>query len=236
VKLPGTAFVAGIALLGVAGVACSPAHVAPFTPRQRLYTPGSYAQKDLAARSANGSLFSNALPGYLEDTRAHRVGDTVVINLDENADAAGGSNTKLARESQGTSGVSALLGILPALKRAYPAMDPQKLFDFNAKSGFSGDGATTRRGQLTGSIAVRVTKELPNGDLFLEGTKVVLINNEEQHLYVSGLARTADIGPDNSLLSSRIADAQIEFTGRGDVADQQRRGWAARALDVINPF
>jgi flagellar L-ring protein precursor FlgH len=217
-------------------VACGPAHVAPFVPRQRVYTAGNYALKDAAARPGRGSLFSEATPGFLEDTRAHRVGDTIVIRIEENADAAGGSNTTLQRDSSGTSGVTAMLGILPALKRAYPGMDPQKLFEFGAKSAFSGDGATTRRGQLTGSLAVRVVKELPNGDLYLEGTKVVLINNEEQHLYVSGLARTADIGPDNSMSSSRVADAQIEFTGRGDVADQQRRGWAARALDAINPF
>jgi flagellar L-ring protein precursor FlgH len=77
---------------------------------------------------------------------------------------------------------------------------------------------------------------MPNGDLFLEGTKVVLINNEEYHLYISGLVRPTDIAQDNSVLSSRIADAQIEFTGRGDLADQQRKGWLARLLDWANPF
>ena len=83
---------------------------------------------------------------------------------------------------------------------------------------------------------MRVSKEMPNGDLFLEGTKVVLINNEEYHLYVSGLVRPTDISPDNSVQSTRIADAQIEFTGRGDLADQQRKGWMIRLLDTMNPF
>ncbi|MEO8877789.1 MAG: flagellar basal body L-ring protein FlgH, partial [Polyangiaceae bacterium] len=77
---------------------------------------------------------------------------------------------------------------------------------------------------------------MPNGDLFLEGTKVVLINNEEYHLYVSGLVRPTDIAQDNTVASTRIADAQIEFTGRGDIADQQRKGWGARLLDTLNPF
>jgi flagellar L-ring protein precursor FlgH len=64
----------------------------------------------------------------------------------------------------------------------------------------------------------------------------VLINNEEYHLYISGLVRPTDIAQDNSVLSSRVADAQIEFTGRGDLADQQRKGWFAKFVDWINPF
>ena len=83
---------------------------------------------------------------------------------------------------------------------------------------------------------MRVVREMPNGDLFVEGTKVVLINNEEYHLYISGLVRPTDIAQDNSIASTVIADAQIEFTGRGDVADQNRKGWLARLLDSLNPL
>jgi flagellar L-ring protein precursor FlgH len=79
-------------------------------------------------------------------------------------------------------------------------------------------------------------QQMPNGDLFVEGTKVVMINHEEIHLYISGLIRRADIAPDNSVASSRIADAQVEFTGRGDVADQVDRGWLTKILDWVNPF
>jgi flagellar L-ring protein precursor FlgH len=216
--------------------ACGPNHVQPFTPRQRVYTPGGYAQRDPSARPSTGSLYSDATPGYLEDTRAVRVGDTVVIHIDESADAQGQSTTNLSRESTGSAGASSLLGIVPVLKRAYPDMDPEKLIEYAAKSGFAGAGNTARQGQLSGNVAVRVTREMPNGDLFLEGTKVVLINNEEYHLYLSGLARPTDIAQDNTIASSRIADAQIEFTGRGDIADQQRKGWFARAVDSLNPF
>ena len=76
----------------------------------------------------------------------------------------------------------------------------------------------------------------PNGDLYLEGTKVILINAEEYHLYISGLVRPSDIAQDNTVASNRVADAQVEFTGRGDVADQQRKGWFGRMWDTINPF
>ena len=227
-----------VSLLVLAGVAagCGPRHVAPFTPRQRVYEAGDYAQKEAASKPSPGSLFSDANPGYLQDTRAVRVGDFVVININENANAQGDSNTNLSKDDSATTGVDGLLGLVPALKRAYPDIDPTKLISFASKSAFTGSGTTERQGQLNGSIAVRVVKEMPNGDLFIEGTKVVLINNEEYHLYLSGLVRPADIGQDNSIASTRIADAQIEFTGRGDLADQNRKGWFARLLDTFNPL
>jgi flagellar L-ring protein precursor FlgH len=217
-------------------LACSPRHVQPFTPRQRVYHPGEYAQESSSAKPSVGSLFSEASGGYLEDTRAHRVGDAVVIKISESADAEGTTTTTLKREGDGTTGVGGLFGLVPALQKAYPNIDTSKLIDFATKNGFTGEGDTARKGQLSGNIAVRITKEMPNGDLFLEGTKVVLINNEEYHLYVSGLVRPTDIAQDNSVASTRIADAQIEFTGRGDLADQQRKGWLARAIDTLNPF
>lgn len=227
----------GLAFILVASfAACGPPHIAPFTPRQRLYNPGAYAQSDARARPSPGSLFSDAVPGYLEDTRALRVGDLMMINIDENADASGAASTTLNRASTGQSGFAALFGLVPALKKAYPKLDPKNLFNYSSTENFTGTGNTQRNGTLSGTIAVRVAREMPNGDLFLEGTKVVMINTEEYHLYVSGLVRPTDIQQDNSVVSSRIADAQIEFTGRGDLADQQRKGWGARMLDAVNPF
>jgi len=215
---------------------CGPRHVAPFTPRKRIYQTGEYAQTAATAKPLNGSLFSEANGGWLEDTRAVRIGDFVVIKIDEQANAKGNSTTNLSQDSSMTAGSNNLLGLVPALKKAYPDIDPSKLIDFASKSAFAGAGDTARAGQLNGNIAVRVNKEMPNGDLFLEGTKVVLINNEEYHLYVSGLVRRVDIAQDDTVASSRIADAQIEFTGRGDIADQQRKGWLAKILESLNPF
>lgn len=217
-------------------LACGPNHVAPFTPRQRVYKAGAYAQTGAAARPSNGSLFSDAHGGWLEDTRAIRVGDFVVINIDEQANAKGAASTNMKKETDGTSGASAMVGLVPALKKAYPDIDTSKLVEYASKSSFAGAGDTARNGELSGRIAVRVVNEMPNGDLFLEGTKVVLINNEEYHLYISGLVRPTDIAQDNSIASSRLADAQVEFTGRGDLADQQRKGWGVRLFETLNPF
>lgn len=216
--------------------ACGPAHIAPIPVKVRDYKAGSYAQRDPAAKPAPGSLFSEAGGGYLEDTRAVRVGDIVVLVLTEAADAQGNATTKMQRDSSSSLGMDALFGAMAALKKAHPDVDPSKLVSFGSQSAFTGDGNTARKGQLNASIAVRVVKDMPNGDLYLEGTKVILINNEEYHLYVSGVVRRADIGQDNSVASSRVADAQFEFTGSGDLADQQRKGWFSRAVDKANPF
>jgi flagellar L-ring protein precursor FlgH len=225
-----------LALIAFELVACGPPHIAPFTPRNRKYEEGAYATRAESAKPAAGSIYSEAVAGYLEDTRAVRTGDVVHIIIDEKADAKGNATTELSRSSSESMGMKSLLGLVPAIQKAHPDIDPAHLIDLASQADFKGDGQTSRAGQLSGSIAVRVKKDLPNGDLFIEGTKVVMINHEEYHLYVSGVVRPADIDETNSVLSSAMADAQVEFTGRGDVADQVDRGWLKKILDSINPF
>jgi flagellar L-ring protein precursor FlgH len=217
-------------------LACGPPHIKPFTPRERNYATGDYAVQQEGAKPARGSIYTEGMAGYLEDTRAVRVGDIVMIRIDEQANAKGGASTDLDRTSSRSMGVDSFLGLVPALKKSHPDIDPAQLVSLMSEMNFAGQGQTSRDGVLKGVIAVRVKKELPNEDLFIEGTKVVMINQEEYHLYVSGLVRPTDIEGDNSVPSWRLADAQVEFTGRGDVADQIDRGWLAKVLDAINPF
>jgi len=221
---------------GVLLEGCGPAHIRPFTPRNRKYETGEYAATQKQAKPAQGSIYSEAQAGYLEDTRALRIGDVVQIVINEQADASGNAKTDLSRSSKRQDQLDSLLGLVPAIQKAYPNIDPKSLIQLASQSDFSGEGQTQRQGKLSGSIAVRVKQELPNGDLYVEGTKVVMINNEEYHLYISGVIRTADIENDNSVSSKLVADARVEFTGRGDVADQVDRGWLTKILDFINPF
>ena len=225
-----------IALLALELVACGPPHIAPFTPRNRKYEEGAYATRAASAKPAEGSIYSEAVAGYLEDTRAVRTGDVVHIIIDEKADAKGNATTQLSKSNSDSMGIQNLLGLVPAIQKAHPDIDPAHLIQLAAQADFKGDGQTARAGTLSGSIAVRVKKDLPNGDLFIEGTKVVMINHEEYHLYVSGVVRPADIDETNSVVSSAMADAQVEFTGRGDVADTVDRGWLKKILDSISPF
>jgi len=222
--------------LVLAAAGCGPQHIRPFTAKNRVYTPGKYAITQADAKPSEGSLFSEAGAGILQDTRAIRAGDIVIITIDEQADAKGDATTKLSKSSKREVNVDALLGLVPAIKKSHPDIDPAKLMAMASMADFAGDGQTSRKGALTGHVAVRVREQMPNGDLYIEGTKVVMINHEEYHLYVSGLIRPADIGRDNSIPSSRIADAQVEFTGRGDVDDQIERGWLTKFFDSINPF
>ncbi len=222
--------------ISVAGSACGPAHVAPFEPRHRKLDVGEYAAERADARPTAGSLFTEAVPGFLQDARALRVGDILFIKIDEATNAKGDATTKLNREVSRDVDVNAIFGLVPAIQEEHPDIDPKDLISILAKSDFAGEGKTSRKGELSGAIAVRVREVMPNGDLFVEGTKVVMINNEENHLYISGLVRTTDIGPDNSVPSVRVAEAQVEFTGRGDVADQVERGWLTKLFDAVNPF
>jgi flagellar L-ring protein precursor FlgH len=223
-------------IIGWLSASCGPAHIAPFTPRDRKYEQGEYEASKKQSKPSTGSIYSEAQAGYLEDTRALRTGDVVHIRIDEQADAQGGATTNLSKESNRENSVTALLGLMPALRKAYPNVDPENLLTMASTYDFAGEGKTQRAGKLKGSIAVRVKLTLPNGDLFVEGTKVVMINHEEQHLYISGVIRPADIEGDNSVASSLIADARVEFTGRGDINDQVERGWFNKFLDFINPF
>jgi flagellar L-ring protein FlgH len=227
----------GLALLALAALqGCGPNHIAPFTARERKYKAGEYAATQEHNKPSTGSIYTEAQSGYLEDTRALRVGDIVLVRINEKADAEGGATTNLSKETSRSAGVDSLMGLVPAIQKAYPNIDPKALIAMASQYDFAGEGQTKRAGSLNAVIGVKVKQELPNGDLFVEGTKVVMINYEEQHLYISGVIRSSDIAPDNSVESTLIADARVEFTGRGDIDDQVERGWLTKFLDAVNPF
>lgn len=217
--------------LAVMASACT-THIAPYKPKRRTFEAGDYAGPRVAS---GGSLYSGG-GGLFEDDVASRVGDILIIRIDERDAASREGSTKLDKTDQATYGVPAALGILAQLQAKYPDVDPGQLFATESAMTFAGSGASTRKGQLTATLPVRVRKELGNGDLFVEGTKVVMVGNEEQHIYVSGIVRRRDIAEDNSVPSSRVADAEIEYTGRGDIDDQQRRNWGSRLFAKVWPF
>lgn len=214
--------------------ACGPNHIAPHTPRHRQYDPGPYSRAPESV--SDGSLWQDSSRGLFADFRASRVGDIVTIRIDESARASGDASTSMDREAEHNFGIPNALGFMAALSAAHPDLDPSSLLSVMSEYSFSGDGSTRRGSRLNGTVAVRVKDELPNGDLFVEGTKVILINNEELHVYVSGVIRPQDITEDNSVRSSLVADAQIEFTGQGALTNNQRQGWLSRLISEVRPF
>ncbi|MDD9965675.1 MAG: flagellar basal body L-ring protein FlgH [Myxococcales bacterium] len=224
-----------VAMASLVGLcACGPAHIAPHTPRHRDYRPGAYER---APREVSpGSLWQDSSRSLVADFRASRVGDLVTIRVDESPQAAGDAATAMDRSSNQSFGAPKLLGFAQALQEAHPDLDTDELINLMSQASFAGAGETTRGSRVRASIAARVRRQMPNGDLFIEGTKVLMVNDEELHIYVSGVIRPQDIEQDNSVLSNLIADAQIEFTGRGVLTDNQKQGWLARLVSAINPF
>jgi flagellar L-ring protein precursor FlgH len=221
----------GLALL-LGGCAGPPRHIMPYSPKARDFDPGEYAERP---EPTPGSLYADQR-GLFEDDRARRVGDLLVIEIDERETASRTSTTKLGRNSKNAFGAPQALGLMAKLKRNFPDIDPAQLLALSSDHTFKGNGQTQRSGRLTATLPVRVKEVMPNGDLFVEGTNVVMVSNEEHHLYVSGLVRQVDIQSNNTVPSSRIANAEIEYIGRGDVNDQQRPGWGSRALTRGAPF
>jgi flagellar L-ring protein FlgH len=208
-------------------------HIAPYHAKHRKLDAGEFGAR---SRPANGSLYAEGAPGLFEDHTASRIGDILVIKIDEKDVASHQADTTLNRSDATSYGLPAALGLLGAIKAKYPDVDPAKLFSSTSDQKFSGNGAVKREGTVSATLPVRVVQILPSADLFVEGTKVVMVGDEEHHIYVSGIVRRVDIADDDTVPSSRIADAEIEYTGRGDISDTQRRGWLGRTLSKLWPF
>lgn len=222
-----------VALLALMG--CYPqSQIREYQPRHRDYEAGPYMEEGQAV--STGSLWEDRSRSLFADFRANGAGDLVTIQIDENPHAIGDASTDTERESSFNFGVGGLVGLMAALQTAYPDIDPTRLVNLMSSSNFSGSGNTRRGSNIQAAIAVRVQRVLPNGDLFIEGTKVLLVNEEELHIYVSGVIRPQDIEQDNSVPSSRIADAEIALSGRGDLTQNQRMGWLQQILGHVNPM
>ena len=104
------------------------------------------------------------------------------------------------------------------------------------QNSFKGEGRTTRNDRFEATVPAMVRQVLPGGQLFVEGHRVVLVNSEEHHFYFSGVIRPEDIDGTGSVPSSRMADAQIEFVGRGNLTTGTSQGWLSRFLDFIWPL
>jgi flagellar L-ring protein FlgH len=225
------------ALLVGSVASCGPAHVAKYTPKQRNYEPSSATQAPTTAASP-GSLWHEGRPASMlfTDARALRVNDLVVIKIEEVADARRSADTDIDRSSQSSAEVTAFLGLLQKLRALDPDLDPNLAVGGSSKTSFRGVGKTGRSEYLSATVPAVVRKVLPNGNLFVEGHRVILVNAEEQHFYISGVVRPIDIDQENSVKSSMVADAEIEFVGRGVLTDNQKQGWLSRMLGWLWPF
>ncbi|NTU41863.1 MAG: flagellar basal body L-ring protein FlgH [Nitrospirales bacterium] len=197
-----------------------------------------------APQSSVNSLWHDTASLY-EDRKARRLNDLVTIRVVENTTASGTTSTKASRDSSGDYALTQLFGMnkdlniqnIPLVKEFYKggaAFNPA--IKGSGVSEFDGKGDTARAGSLIGTITAKVVEVMPNGNLVLESRKDLTINDEKQTLVLRGLIRPDDILPDNTVLSSSVADADIFFVGDGVLQEKQRPGWLVRFLDKITPF
>jgi len=224
-----------VALAGLTLAGCGPAHTGAYKPKKREFTLDPQ-QKSENTPLSEGSLWLDGKPASMlfTDARALRANDLLVIKIEEVADAKRRADTNLEHDSQMEAQVSAFLGLLGKLQSA--GIDPALKVGGGMKSSFKGEGSSARSEYLTATVPAMVRSVLPNGNLFVEGHRVILVNSEEQHFYISGVVRPIDIDQENSVKSSMVADAEIEFVGTGDLTDNQSQGKATRGLNWIWPF
>ncbi|MBM4780189.1 MAG: flagellar basal body L-ring protein FlgH [Archangiaceae bacterium] len=214
---------------------CGVPHIDAYVPKQRNYEFTGTKSAATEADTAGGLWKPDARNAALySDYRAFREQDLVVVRVEEMADARRSADTTTNRDAEISVALQAFLRAAGTTTNANPQLD----MTASAKSGldFAADGKTGRTERLTATVPAIVKKVLPNGNLFIEGHRVVLVNSEEQHFYISGVVRPIDIAQDNSIRSSYVADAEIEFTGRGVLSDNQKPGLLTRFFNWIWPF
>lgn len=225
-------------VLAVAAFGCGPQqHIDEYEPKQRDYSMPVNVDQASGER-AEGSLWTDGeRVNYLyADQRALRAGDILTVQVEEFADAQRETNTTKKRVTEMNADITAFLGLMAKLNDADGDIKPEALLDASSKINFDAEAGTGRSERLKATVPVMVKKVLPNGNLFVEGHRVILVNSEEHHFYVSGVARPYDIDESNSVASSRLADAEIEFTGRGVLSEGQKPGPVARFFGWIWPF
>jgi flagellar L-ring protein precursor FlgH len=150
------------------------------------------------------------------------VGDILTIVLQESTQASKKATTSTSKTDKTDIGVPTLLG------KALSFNGNPASIGLSGDRGFTGDGSSSQSNQLSGQITVTVAQRLSNGNLVVRGEKWLTINQGQELIRISGIVRPQDINPDNSIASSRVADARIAYTGRGSLADANTQGWLSR--------
>ena len=187
-----------------------------------------------AASYSPNSLWRNGSRAFFKDQRAPQIGDilTVMVNITDKAAIA--NETQRSRSSKDNSQVDSFLG-----QRKLPILNdktPTTLLATDSSSSTDGKGSVNRSEALQTNVAAVVTQILPNGNLVVEGKQEVRVNFEVRELIVAGIVRPEDIQSDNTIDSTKIAQARIAYGGRGQISDVQQPRYGQQVMDVLLPF
>lgn len=172
---------------------------------------------------SNGSLFqTSGAMDLFSDRKATRVGDIITIMLDEATVSQKSSNVGISKESDVTVPEASFLG------RGITAGGLTLGANLGAQREFSGEADAAQRNNLRGNITVSVVDVWPNGTLVIRGEKWMTLNHGDEFIRISGLVRPDDVTPENTVLSTKVANARISYSGTGDLAESQSMGWLGR--------
>ncbi|TBR37186.1 MULTISPECIES: flagellar basal body L-ring protein FlgH [Dyella] len=180
-------------------------------------------QEPLAPPPSDGAIYHDQQGMELfNDPRAHRVGDILTISLVESTQASKKATTSTSKKDNTNIAAPTILG------QGLTINGKSANIETSGDRSFDGSGNSSQSNQLTGSITVTVAQRLSNGNLLVRGEKWLTINQGQELVRISGIVRPQDIGQDNSVPSTRVADARIAYTGRGSLADANTQGWLSR--------
>jgi flagellar L-ring protein FlgH len=216
---------------------CATTPKLPPPPPRYVYQNQSADDTRIPAKGTNSLYCDKA--SLFEDVKAHRLNDLVTINVAENISATGTADTTANKASSVDASISNLLGI-PTNLNLSNLFGKGNTFSPTVNGSnteaFTGSGETDRAASIVGTITGKVVEVMPNGILSIEARKEITFNNEKQTLILRGFVQPNDIAVDNSVLSSRISDAEVFFVGEGELQNKQNTGWLVKVMDKIWPF
>jgi flagellar L-ring protein precursor FlgH len=180
------------------------------------------------------SLWRNGSRAFFKDQRAHQVGDILTVKVNITDKAIIDNETKRSRDAKDDSNITNFFA-----KTKVPILNapvPTPVFTADSTTSTDGKGSVNRSEALQTNVAAVVTQVLPNGNLVIEGKQEIRVNFEMRELVVAGIVRPEDIESDNTIDSSKIAQARIAYGGRGQITDMQQPRYGQQVLDVLLPF
>ncbi|MCA1413218.1 flagellar basal body L-ring protein FlgH [Bradyrhizobium sp. NBAIM20] len=180
------------------------------------------------------SLWRNGSRAFFKDQRARQVGDllTVAVNITDKANIE--NDTSRSRSNKEDSGITDFIGS-QTITQANKIL-PGRILTADSTSSSEGKGSVDRKEALQTNVAAVVTQVLPNGNLVVEGKQEIRVNFEIRELIVAGIVRPEDIQSDNTIDSTKIAQARIAYGGRGQITDVQQPRYGQQVMDVLLPF
>ena len=187
--------------------------------------------KDQTSPATGGIYGNRQSDAWFGRGRNYQIGDLITVMLNESTQADRSQKTDISRDASNTAlpkGASTLLG------NVHPFFDGLNMNA--AKTASAGKGSAAQAASLTGSVTVTVTEILANGNLVVRGEKKLGLSEGTEVIQVAGVIRPQDIGPNGTVQSLRLANAQISYRGSGDLANASKPGWGTSALLKIWPF